>query len=124
MFELASKGNYAKTESWLKRLASAQLYAQLDRLGKRGVQALSSATPVNTGLTAESWSYEIVKENGSVTINWMNSHKPNGFPVAVMLQHGHGTGTGGYVQGQDYINPAIKPVMDQISSELRKALKS
>lgn len=124
MFSLSSRGDYHKTESWLKRLATQQLFNKLDSYGKRGVQALAAATPVNSGLTAASWGYKIEKTRDHVSITWTNSNNPNDFPVAVMLQYGHGTGTGGYVRGIDYINPVVKPIFEQIANELTKAVKS
>lgn len=124
MISFESQGNFGKTESFLKKLLNADMYRSLDSLAKEGVAALSSATPREFGTTAASWSYTIEIKRDSAKITWTNSHRPNGFPVAVMLQHGHGTRTGGYVQGRDYINPAIKPVMDKISDGVWKAVKS
>lgn len=117
-------GNWDNTESYLKRIGSGDMYKGLDSLAKRGVDALRNATPVLSGIGASSWSYKIVKDKGGVTIAWTNSKTENGFPVVVMLQYGHGTGTGGYVQGRDFINPAIKPIFDQISNEVWKAVTS
>jgi hypothetical protein len=89
----------------------------LDRWGQLGVQALSSATPVDTGTTAASWNYEIHQSKGSTTLVWTNSNTNKGIPIALLIQYGHGTGNGGYVAGRDYINPAIQPVFDQIAKE-------
>lgn len=89
----------------------------LDRYGREGVAALASATPVDSGLTANSWSYEIVRANGTVTINFKNSNIQNGVPIAIILQLGHATGTGGWVQGRDYINPAVRPIFDRIAND-------
>ncbi len=90
---------------------------ELDRYGREGVAALAAATPVDTGATAASWYYRIENQKGSVTISFYNSNIQNGVPIAIILQYGHGTGTGGWVQGRDYINPAIQPVFDKIARE-------
>ena len=87
----------------------------LDKYGREGVAALSSATPVDTGLTADSWYYKVEHANGSASINFYNSNIQNGVPIAIILQYGHGTGNGGWVQGRDYINPAIQPIFDKIA---------
>lgn len=123
MFTWGSSGNFSNTEKFLKQLKALEVNTILDSYGKQGVAALSAATPREDGLTAASWGYEIKRTRDSVSITWTNSNLENGFPVAVMLQYGHGTGTGGYVQGQDYINPAIKPVMDEIANGVMKAVK-
>jgi hypothetical protein len=94
--------------------------SNLDRFGKEGVAALSSATPVNTGLTASSWYYEIKHEKGCSTISFHNSNIQNGVPIAIILQYGHGTNNGGWVEGRDYINPAIQPIFDKITNEAWK----
>jgi len=102
-------------------MQSANLYSDLERLAERGVAALEAATPKDTGLTASSWSYEIENSGGKTTIYWLNSNKTDtGIPIAILLQYGHGTGTGGYVQGRDYINPAIQSVMDEIANDVWK----
>lgn len=124
MFRLESSGDFSGTESFLKKLLSADLFTSLDTYGKQGVAALASATPVDSGGTANAWSYTIERSRDQTKITWTNSNLNNGFPVAVMLQYGHGTGTGGWVQGQDYINPAIKPVMDKIADGVWKVVKS
>ena len=92
-------------------------FAVLNKYGSLGVNALSNATPVESGLTAASWSYSIQQRPGYYSIRWHNSHIEDGIPIAVFLQYGHGTGTGGYVQGRDYIMPAIRPIFDQIAAE-------
>ena len=89
----------------------------LDKYGREGVAALSSATPVDTGLTANSWHYKIEQRSGSVSIVFYNSNIQNGVPIAIILQYGHGTRNGGWVQGRDYINPAIQPVFDKITED-------
>lgn len=96
----------------------------LEKYGQRGVSALASATPVESGLTASSWTYEIVRKPGSISINFNNTNIQNGVPIAVILQLGHGTGTGGWVEGRDYINPAIQPIFDEIVNEAWKEVTS
>ena len=112
-----------KTEKYLEKLSREDYLRILDSCAKKGVEALKSATPKDTGLTAASWSYEIVRGRGSTEIYWKNDNVTrDGEPIAIMLQYGHGTGTGGYVVGRDYINPAIKPVFDQIADEVWEAM--
>lgn len=117
MITITQRGSFNRTERYLARLKAAQLFATLSKYGSLGANALSNATPVDSGLTAASWSYSIVQRPGYYSIRWHNSNNEGGFPVAVMLQYGHGTGTGGYVQGRDYIMPAIRPIFDQIAAE-------
>lgn len=114
------KGDLKKSRKFLETLSRREEFKNLDRLAKEGVQALSSATPFDTGLTASSWGYEIHTSGGSYQIVWTNSNINKGVPIAIILQYGHGTGTGGYVQGRDYINPAIRPVFDRIADEVWK----
>lgn len=109
------KGDFSKTTRYLERVRRAVRSGAFDKYGQAGVNALASATPVETGLTANSWSYEIVTKNGSIQINFNNSNIQNGVPIAIILQYGHGTGNGGWVQGRDYINPAIQPIFDSIA---------
>lgn len=115
---------WSATEAWLHRMANAELFATLEKYGQMGVEALAAATPVESGETAAAWSYEIVSRRGYFSIRWHNSHVEEGVPIAILLQYGHGTGTGGYVQGRDYINPAIRPIFDQIDAEVRKVVTS
>jgi hypothetical protein len=120
MITITEKGNFNRTERYLRRLKEAQLFATLNKYGTLGQNALSNATPTESGLTAASWSYSIVQRPGYYSIRWHNSHVEDGVPIAVILQYGHGTGTGGYVQGRDYIMPAIRPIFDQIANEAWK----
>lgn len=123
MIEISSKGSFDNTEKFLKKLSNAnEVYATLERYGKLGVQALARATPVDEGETARSWTYEIVKDSKSWSIIWDNTHIRNGRPIAILLQYGHATRTGGLVRGRDYINPALKPIFDQIEAEAWKAV--
>lgn len=120
MFQLFSSGSFSKTIAYLEKLQ--RLRFSLEKYGQAGVAALASATPVDSGLTAASWTYEITIDGSSVSISWHNTNVVNGTPVAILLQYGHGTGTGGYVAGRDYINPAIQPIFEQIKVEVRKAV--
>ena len=120
MITIIQKGSFNNTERYLNRLKQAQVTAILQRYGSLGVTALSNATPVESGVTAASWTYSIVQRPGYYSIRWHNSHENKGVPIAVLLQYGHGTGTGGYVQGRDYINPAVRPIFDQIANEVWK----
>lgn len=120
IIQFKQKGDFSKTESFLKKLRKLDLDSVLRKYGELGVQALASATPVETGKTAASWDYKINKGKGVVTITWTNSNVNNGVPIALLIQYGHGTGTGGYVQGRDYIKPAILPIFDQLADALWK----
>lgn len=114
------KGDFKNTEAFLKRMSKADFFKHLNELAREGVSALASATPIESGVTATSWGYEIHNSRGSCEIIWTNSNIVDGVPIAIILQYGHATGTGGYVQGRDYINPAIRPVFDRISEEVWK----
>lgn len=109
------KGNFKKTRKFLKRCSNLQLDDLLDQYGKEGVEALARATPKDTGKTAASWSYTVHKSDGRITITWSNSNIVDGVPIAVILQYGHGTRNGGYVEGVDYINPAMRPIFERIA---------
>lgn len=117
MITFRHKGNFSKTTRFLERAKEAIHLGVLDKYGREGVVALSSATPIESGLTASSWYYEIDNKNGSASINFYNSNINKGVPIAIILQYGHGTGTGGWVQGRDYINPAIQPIFDKMVNE-------
>lgn len=120
MIKFSQKGDFSKLTKFLERAKETVKLGDLDRFGRAGVAALASATPVETGLTANSWYYEIEHNNGSASISFHNSNIQNGVPIAVILQYGHGTRNGGWVQGRDYINPAIRPIFDQIANEAWK----
>jgi len=120
MITITQKGSFKNTERYLARLKAAQLFAVLNKYGSLGQNALSNATPVESGLTAASWYYTIEQRPGYYSIRWHNTHIEDGRPIAILLQYGHGTGTGGYVQGRDYINPAIRPIFDQMANEAWK----
>lgn len=123
ILSISSKGDYAKTLSWLKRLKFEKMMDKLNSYGEQGVAALSNATPKRTGLTASSWSYEIEQTSTTITITWKNSNMAReAIPIAILIQNGHGTRTGGYVQGIDYINPALKPIFEEIAENVWKEL--
>ena len=123
MISVKSTGSFKKLESFLKTMSTGEIFRVLDSLGQRGVSALASATPRESGKTAESWTYEVIHSRGRHYIEWKNTNVNNGVNIAIILQYGHGTGTGGWVQGYDYINPAIRPVFDQIANELWEQVK-
>ena len=120
MISFRQKGDFSKLSKYFERVKEAAKIGVLDKYGQEGVAALSSATPVDSGQTANSWYYEIKRQNGSVSIAFNNSHINKGVPIAIILQYGHGTGTGGWVQGRDYINPAIQPIFDNIAEDAWK----
>ena len=120
MISFRQKGDFSKLNRFLERAKEAARLSILDKYGREGVAALASATPVDSGETANSWYYEIKHDNGSATITFNNSHINKGVPIAIILQYGHGTGTGGWVEGRDYINPAIQPIFDKIVDEAWK----
>ena len=123
MFAISSKGSFKNTEKFLQSMSKGDIFRSLDKYGQAGVAALSAATPSESGATAAAWSYEITKRRGQYSISWTNSHMAGGVPVVILLQYGHGTGTGGYVQGRDFINPALKPIFDKIASDVWKEVK-
>ena len=120
MISFRQKGDFSNLSSYLERVKEKVKLGDLDKYGRAGVSALASATPVDSGQTANSWYYEIERQNGSVSIVFNNSNVNKGVPIAIILQYGHGTGTGGWVQGRDYINPAIQPIFDEIANNAWK----
>ncbi len=116
------KGDYKKTTNYLKKAKKASQIADLDRYGQEGVALLSKNTPYDTGETSESWSYEIVRTREGSGLVFKNSNNQNGVNIAIILQYGHGTKNGGYVQGRDYINPAIRPIFDKMAEDLWKGV--
>lgn len=119
MITFVEKGNHSKTRKFLEKLRLFKL-SSLDTYAKQGVIALSSATPVDTGLTAKSWIYKISQTKSDIRISFYNTNIQNGVPIAIILQYGHATRNGGWVQGRDYINPAIRPVFDKIADSAWK----
>lgn len=120
MISLTSKGDFRKTEKFMKNARTKKLMSILKQYGEEGVAALMVATPLDTGRTASSWRYEIKVENNCIRLVFHNDNIQNGVPIAIILQYGHGTGTGGWVEGRDYINPAIQPVFDKIANSVWK----
>ena len=123
MISFRQKGDFSKLTNFLERAKEVVKLGELDRYGREGVEALSSATPKDSGLTAESWYYEIVRGKGSVKISFHNSNINDGVPIAIILQYGHGTNNGGWVEGRDYINPAIQPIFDEMAEAAWKEVK-
>lgn len=124
MFSFGSKGSFDNLERFLRSAQKLDIFSILNSCGQAGVHALASATPTDSGLASNSWFYEVQRSGDVYRLIWKNSDVESGFPVAIMLQYGYGTGTGGYVQGRDYINPAIRPIFDQIDAQVRKAVTS
>lgn len=124
MIKVEVKGDYSKTQRYLKNVHDSKVFDTLQGYAEQGVEALASATPAESGRTASSWAYKIEKKAGSYSIVWTNTHINEGVNIAIILQYGHGTGTGGYVQGRDYINPAMRPVFDNIADAAWKAVTS
>lgn len=124
MITFRQKGDFSKLNKFLEKAKEIAKLGNLDKYGREGVAALASATPVDSGKTAKSWYYKIKRQNGSVVIEFCNSNINEGVPIAIILQYGHGTGTGGWVEGRDYINPAILPVFDRIASDAWKEVTS
>jgi hypothetical protein len=124
VISFVSRGSLKKTEAALRKMSKMNILGLLRAYGQEGVNALAGATPVESGIAQGSWNYEVSASGGKYRIIWTNSDVENGFPVAIMLQYGYGTGTGGYVQGRDYINPAMRPVFDRIADKVWKAVTS
>lgn len=120
MISFESKGSFKNTEAYLARAKRSEAFNVLNQYGAMGVRALAAATPVDTGLSAQSWTYTVEKRRGRYTIVWRNTNVVNGTPVVILIQYGHGTGTGGWVQGRDFINPTMRPVFDQIADAVWK----
>ena len=124
MISFRHKGDFSKLTRFLERAKNVVRLGDLDKYGRQGVAALESATPVDTGLTANSWYYEITNVDGRATISFNNSNIQNGVPIAIILQYGHGTRNGGWVEGRDYINPAVRPIFDKIVNDAWKEVTS
>lgn len=123
MISFKQKGDFSNLSRFLEKAKETIKIGDLDRYGREGVAALSSVTPVDTGLTASSWYYKIERGNGSISISFHNSNIQNGVPIAIILQYGHGTRNGGWVEGRDYINPAIQPLFDKIADNAWKEVR-
>lgn len=124
MVIVKQKGDFSKTEKFLNTISKKLYYRKLQKYAEQGVAALASATPIDSGTTANSWNYEIRQTKNSVSIYWTNSNVNKGVPIAVIIQYGHGTRNGGYVQGRDYINPAMRPIFDKIAENVWKEVIS
>ena len=120
MIRLTQKGDFSKLNRYLERVKEVVKIGDLNKYGRQGVEALKAATPVDSGETANSWYYEIKRQNGVVSIEFYNSHINKGVPIAIILQYGHGTNNGGWVEGRDYINPVIQPLFDKIAEDAWK----
>lgn len=120
MINITQRGSFRNIEAYLRRMQNQRAFSVLEKYGALGVAALQSATPVDSSETANSWYYEIVQRKGYYSVRWNNRHVEDGRPIAVLLQYGHATGTGGYVEGRDYINPAIRPIFDQMIRDFTK----
>jgi hypothetical protein len=126
LIELNVSRNGKKTEDWLRKISRGDILAELSRFGQEGVAVLSRATPVDTGLASQSWGYRIVKQKRGYSIEWFNTDRIDGTgpPVVILIQYGHATGNGAYIQGRDFINPAIRPLFDKICDEIWKKVKN
>lgn len=120
MIRFTHRGTFNRVERFFNRLAKLNYLNILDKYGQEGVRALSASTPVDSGETANSWTYEISHSQNATTISWLNTNVHQNVNIAIILQYGHGTGTGGFVQGRDYINPAMRPVFDKLADEAWK----
>ena len=123
MIEFVAAGNTNKTDAFLNKILHGDPYSGLESFAQRGVDALAAATPRSTGRAASSWKYEI-QRGANVTIWWINDDVENGFNVVIGLQYGHGTGNGGWIQGQDFINPALRPIFDEIANDVWKEVQN
>ena len=124
MIKITTQGKFEKTRRFFNKMSRFEIRSKLDQYGRKGVAALASATPIDSGETANSWDYEITESGGGYAIQWINTHVNKGVNIAIILQYGHGTGTGGYVVGRDYINPAIQPIFDEMAATIWKEVTS
>lgn len=123
MITFRHKGNFRRTDKFLKGASKIDFLKVLEHYAKEGVRALIQSTPIDSGLTADSWGYDLKISRSSFEIMWTNSNVKDGLPIAILIQYGHGTGTGGYVQGRDFINPAMQPIFDKMVEELYKEVE-
>lgn len=122
MLSVTSSGDFSRTQQFLAKIAKPDIRSRLEVFGRIGVQALAAATPTRSGETAASWGYKVEQKQGVWSISWTNSHRHKGVPIAIILEHGHATGTGGWVRGRSYIPRAIQPVMDKIADDVWKVV--
>lgn len=120
--KISPKGDFSKTYKYLKNIEDALKNGEFDKYGKMGVEALTNATPRDTGKTANSWEYRVVRMRTRVKLEWYNTNENDNVNIAVLIQYGHTTKSGGYVRGIDYINPAMKPIFDEIADKLWKEI--
>ena len=124
MITIQQKGSFKNTDRFFNAMKRKQLFSRLESFGREGAAALAANTPVDSGQTANSWSYEVQVSPGRASITWTNSHINAGAKIAILIQYGHGTGTGGYVPGRDYINPVVKPLFDRIIENVWREVTS
>lgn len=122
MFKISQRGSFKNTEAFLNNAKKLNIDELLHEYGRFGVDALSNATPTRTGLTAASWYYTVSKKRGTYRIIWRNKNVQDGTPIAVLIQYGHATGNGGYIEGRDFINPAMQPIFDEIAADVWKVV--
>lgn len=121
--EFESRGSFRNTENFLSVMKRKDIYASLERYGREGMQGLAANTPVESGITANAWSYRVYRTGKVYGITWYNHHVESGIPIVILLQYGHATRNGGFVQGRDFINPVIRPLFDRIANEVWKAVQ-
>ncbi len=124
MLTVKHKGDWKKTTAYLEKAQKLQVKKILDKYGSAGVSALSNATPKDSGLTAASWDFTVKTTGAGYSIEWYNTNVNNGAVIAILIQYGHGTGTGGYIPPTDYINPAMKPIFDKLAEDIWKEVSS
>jgi hypothetical protein len=118
VIKIKHEGSFKNTDKFFKRVSMSNYLPLFEKYGRQGVSALSSSTPLDSGETRNSWDYKITRTRKGITITWLNSHVVDGVNIAIILQYGHGTRNGGYVQGRDYINPTIRPIFDKMSLDI------
>lgn len=115
---ISNSGSFNKTDKFLKKMSENSIYSVLQKYGEIGVAELAAATPIDSGRTSSAWDYRVIIERTNARVQWYNNNENQGFSVAIGLQYGHGTGTGGYVIGRDYINPTMRPIFDKIADQV------
>lgn len=124
MITIKQTGNFNKTEKFFRNVTKSKYLHIFEKYGREGINALESVTPIDSGETSKSWDYKITRTKSGIKISWVNTNVVDGVPIAIILQYGHGTRNGGYVQGRDYINPVIRPIFDKITMEIWKEVTS
>ena len=115
---ISNSGSFNKTDKFLKKMSENSIYSVLQKYGEIGVAELAAATPIHSGRTSNAWDYRVIIDRTNARVQWYNNNENQGFSVAIGLQYGHGTGTGGYVIGRDYINPTMRPIFDTIADQV------